>query len=56
MTENSGYSIDGSFFKMDDGRLMMFFPDSWKIKSSVLDEETMLPSGLKSDTGATLRH
>lgn len=55
VTENFGYSIDGSFFKLDDGRLMMLFPNSNIIKSSVLDEETMLPKGNMSSTGATLR-
>lgn len=55
VTGNFGYSIDGSFFKLDDGRLMMLFPNSNIIKSSVLDEETMLPSGLMSSTGANLR-
>ena len=56
ITENFGHSIDGSFFKMDDGKLMMLFPDNWVIKSAILDEETMLPSRLASSTGATLRH
>ncbi len=56
VTENFGYSIDGSFFKLDDGQLMMLFPNDWKIKSSILDEETLLPSRTQSDTGATLKH
>lgn len=56
VTKNFGHSIDGSFFKLDDGQLMMLFPDNWLIKSAMLDEETMLPSNIKSDTGATLRH
>ncbi len=56
VTKNFGYSIDGSFFKQDDGKLMMLFPDSWKIKTTALDEATMLPAGLKADTGTTLRH
>ena len=56
VTENFGHSIDGSFFKMDDGTLRMLFPDNWFIKSAPLDEETMLPKALASDTGATLHH
>lgn len=56
ITENFGHSIDGSFFKTDDGQLMMLFPDNWIIKSAMLDEQTMLPSRLASTTGATLRH
>lgn len=56
ITKNFGHSIDGSFYKMDDGRLMMLFPDNWIIKSAVLDEETMLPPTAASSTGATLKH
>ncbi len=55
VTGNFGYSIDGSFFKLDDGRLMMLFPHDNIIKSSVLDEATMLPKGNMSSTGANLR-
>jgi hypothetical protein len=56
ITGNFGHSIDGSFFKHDDGQLMMLFPDNWIIKSAMLDEQTMLPSRLASTTGATLKH
>ena len=56
ITGNFGHSIDGSFFKHDDGKLMMLFPDNWVIKSAMLDEDTLLPSRLASTTGATLRH
>lgn len=56
ITNNFGHSIDGSFFKLDDGQLMMLFPDNWIIKSAMLDEETLLPSRLASTTGATLKH
>ena len=56
ITENFGHSIDGSFWKLDDGNLMMLFPDNWIIKSAVLDEKTMLPSRTSSTTGATLKH
>lgn len=56
ITDNFGHSIDGSFFKMDDGKLMLLFPDSWIIKTAMLDEQTMLPSRLSSSTGATLKH
>lgn len=56
ITGNFGYSIDGSFFKHDDGQLMMLFPDNWVIKSAMLDETTMLPSRLSSTTGTTLKH
>ncbi len=56
VTKNFGHSIDGSFFKLDDGRIMMLYPDNWIIKSKFLDEETMLPESLASSTGATLKH
>ena len=56
ITGNFGHSIDGSFFKTDEGQLMMLFPDNWIIKSAMLDENTLLPSRLSSTTGATLRH
>lgn len=56
ITENFGHSIDGSFFKHDDGQLMMLFPDNWVIKSAMLDENTLLPSRLSSTTGTTLKH
>lgn len=56
ITGNFGHSIDGAFFKQDDGQLMMLFPDNWIIKSAMLDEETLLPSRLSSATGATLKH
>ena len=56
VTKNFGHSIDGSFFKLDDGRIMILYPDSWLIKSKFLDESTMLPENLASNTGATLRH
>ena len=56
ITGNFGHSIDGSFFKHDDGQLMMLFPDNWVIKSAMLDENTLLPSRLSSTTGTTLKH
>ena len=56
ITGNFGHSIDGSFFKHDDGQLMMLFPDNWVIKSAMLDEDTLLPSRLSSTTGTTLQH
>ena len=56
ITKNFGHSIDGSFFKLDDGRIMILYPDNWIIKSKFLDENTMLPENLASSTGATLRH
>ena len=56
VTKNFGHSIDGSFFKLDDGRIMILYPDNWIIKSKLLDENTMLPENLASSTGATLRH
>lgn len=56
ITKNFGHSIDGSFYKMDDGKMMMLFPDNWIIKSAILDEKTMLPVGIASTTGATLKH
>lgn len=56
VTKNFGHSIDGSFFKLDDGRIMILYPDNWIIKSKFLDENTMLPEALSSSTGATLHH
>ena len=56
ITKNFGHSIDGSFFKTDDGRLMMLFPKDWVIQSTLLDETTLLPARSSSSTGATLRH
>ena len=56
ITGNFGHSIDGSFFKTDDGRLMIFYPDSWIIKSVFLNEETLLPTGTATSTSATLKH
>ncbi len=56
ITKNFGHSIDGSFVKLDDGGLMMLCLEDWKVKSVMLDEETLLPGRAKSDTGATLRH
>lgn len=56
ITKNFGHSIDGSFVKLDDGRIMILYPDNWIIKSKFLDENTMLPEVLASSTGATLRH
>lgn len=56
ITDNFGHSIDGAFFKLDDGSLMMLHPDNWVIKTAMLDEETMLPARLSSTTGATLKH
>ena len=56
ITGNFGHSIDGAFFKHDDGQLMMLFPDNWIIKSAMLDENTLLPSRFDSSTGATLKH
>ncbi len=56
ITGNFGHSIDGSFYKLDDGQLMMLCLEDWKVKSVLLDENTLLPGRTKSDTGATLRH
>ena len=56
VTQNFGYAVDGAFFKLDDGQLMMFYPGNCIIESVVLDERTMLPAKMKSSTGATLYH
>lgn len=56
VTKNFGHSIDGSFFKLDDGKLMMLYPDNWIIKTKLINEDTMLPEALASSTGATLKH
>lgn len=56
ITENFGHSIDGSFYRLDDGSLMMLYPDNWIIKSRVLNSETLLPQGAAFSTGATLNH
>lgn len=56
ITGNFGYSIDGSFYVLDDGQLILLHPDSQIIKQSYLDPDTLLPSGPMLSTGATLRH
>lgn len=50
ITENFGHSIDGSFYRLDDGSLMMLYPDNWIIKSRVLNSETLLPQGAAFST------
>ncbi len=54
VTGNFGYSIDGSFFKLDDGRLIMLNLHDNIIKEILLDEH-MLPSGVRISTGANLK-
>ena len=56
VTGNFGYQIDGSFFVEDDGRLMLLFPEDSQIKQVYLNEDTLLPNGIKYSTTATLRH
>ena len=56
VTGNFGYQIDGSFFVCDDGSLIMLFPEDSQIRECRLNENTLLPDGVKFSTSATLRH
>ncbi len=55
-TENFGFSIDGSLFAGDDGKLWMLFLQNSAISITEIDPATLTPVGLKFNTGATLNH
>lgn len=56
VTGNFGHAIDGSFFVTDDGRLWMLCLQNNAIAQTEIDPDTMLPTGPKFNTGATLYH
>ncbi len=57
VTENFGYSIDGSLFAGDDGTLYMLnLPGNQSIGVTEIDPDTMTPAGLNRATGVTLYH
>ena len=57
VTGNFGYSIDGSLFAGDDGKLYMFnLPGNKSIGITEIDENTLTPKGVNKSTGVTLNH
>ncbi len=56
VTGNFGHAIDGSLYPLDDGRLMLLYPEAGYIRTVLLDEETLLPAGESRNTGTTLIH
>lgn len=57
MTENFGYSIDGSLFAGDEGHLYMLnLPGNQSIGIIEIDPETFIPKGVNRSTGVTLNH
>lgn len=57
VTENFGYSIDGSLFAGDDGRLFMLnLPGNRSIGITEIDENKLTPKGVNKATGVTLNH
>jgi len=57
VTENFGYSIDGSLFVGDDGKLYMFnLPGNKSIGIVEIDDKTLTPKGVNKSTGVTLNH
>ncbi len=57
MTDNYGYSIDGSLFATDDGVLHMFnLTGGSSISITEMDEEKLVPKGINRATGVTLYH
>ena len=57
VTENFGYSIDGSLFAADDGKLYMLnLPGNKNIGVVEIDEKTLTPKGVNKSTGVTLNH
>ena len=55
ITENFGFSIDGSLFADDDGKLYMLnLAGSNSIAITQIDENTMKPKGINKSTGVTL--
>ncbi len=57
VTENFGYSIDGSLFVTDDGTLhMLNLPGNQSIGVTALDADALTPKGLNKATGVSLYH
>ena len=57
VTGNFGYSIDGSLFAADNGKLYMLnLPGNKSIGVVEIDENTMTPKGVNKATGVTLNH
>ena len=57
VTENFGYSIDGSLFADDNGKLYMYnLPGNKSIGIVEIDENTLTPKGVNKATGVTLNH
>ncbi len=57
VTENFGYSIDGSLFAADNGKLYMYnLPGNKSIGIVEIDENTLTPKGVNKSTGVTLNH
>ena len=57
VTGNFGYSIDGSLFTGDDGKIYMFnLPGNRSIGITEIDENTLTPKGVNKSTGVTLNH
>ena len=57
VTENFGFSIDGSLFAADNGKLYMYnLPGTKSIGVVEIDENTLTPKGVNKATGVTLNH
>lgn len=57
VTENFGFSIDGSLFASDDGKLYMLnLPGNRSISITEIDENELTPKGVNKSTGVTLNH
>ena len=57
VTENFGYSIDGSLFTADNGKLYMYnLPGNKSIGIVEIDDNTLTPKGVNKSTGVTLNH
>lgn len=57
VTENFGFSIDGSLFAGDDGRLYMLnLPGNRSISITEIDQDKFTPKGVNKSTGVTLNH
>lgn len=57
VTENFGFSIDGSLFAGDDGRLYMLnLPGNRSISITEIDTQRLTPKGVNKTTGVTLNH
>lgn len=57
VTENFGFSIDGSLFAGDDGRLYMLnLTGGRSISITEVDQNRLTPKGTNKSTGVTLNH